>query len=233
MKKILVFILGLLALFCVIGCGSSEQTSSAASSGSNVGKDLVSDAAKGKSKEKVLVVYFSQPETDHPSGMSKEEDNSTTVLDGKVFGNVEYFAKVIQANTGADVFRIEPETPYTLNHKLLVPQAKRELETNARPAIKGGISLGNYDTIFLGYPNWWGDMPMVMYTFLDTYNLSGKKVIPFNVHGGSGFSNTINAIAQEEPHAKVIKDGLSISRDDMNNSEPKIIGWLKNLGYGK
>ncbi len=230
MKKVLVLVFGLLTIFSVVGCGKPEQTSL----GSNVTKTSVSsDAAQKNVKERILVVYFSHPETDNQEGMSKEEDNSTTVLDGKVLGNVEYFAKVIQANTGADVFRIEPEIPYTLNHKVLVPQARRELDTNARPAIKGKVSLGNYDTVFLGYPNWWGDMPMVVYTFLDMYDLSGKKVIPFNVHGGSEFSNTINAIAQKEPNATIIKNGLSISRDDMDKAEPRIINWLKNLGYGK
>lgn len=233
MKKILACILGLLASFCIMGCGGSVSTS-ATTSDNNVARSSTADGIiKEKARERVLVVYFSHPETDNPIGMSKEENNSTTVKDDKVLGNVEYFAKIIQENTGADIFRIEPETPYTLNHKELVPQAKRELETNARPAIKGKVSLTNYDTIFLGYPNWWGDMPMVMYTFLDAYDLSGKKVIPFNVHGGSGFSNTINAIAQKEPGAEVIKDGLSISRDDMDNAEPKIIGWLKKLGYEK
>lgn len=233
MKKVLVIVLGILTLFCVVGCGKAEQTSST-SLGNNALQDSRSkDAAKGNVKERILVVYFSQPETSNPQGMTKEEDNSTTVRDGKVLGNVEYFAKVIQANTGADIFRIEPEIPYTLDHKELVPQARRELDTNARPAIKGKVSLENYDTVFLGYPNWWGDMPMVVYTFLEKYDLSGKKVIPFNVHGGSGFSNTINAIAQKEPNAKVIKNGLSISRDDMDNAEPKIIDWLKKLGYKK
>lgn len=233
MKKVLVIVLGLLTLFCVGGCGKAEQTS-LTSLGNNAAQDSNSkDAVKGNEKERILVVYFSQPETSNLQGMTKEEDNSTTVRDGKVLGNVEYFAKVIQSNTGADVFRIEPEIPYTLDHKELVPQARRELDINARPAIKGKASLENYDTIFLGYPNWWGDMPMVVYTFLDTYDLSGKKVIPFNVHGGSGFSNTINAIAQKEPNAKVIKNGLSISRDDMDNAEPKIIDWLRSLGYKK
>lgn len=233
MKKVLVFVLGLLTIFCVVGCGKAEQTSSAPL-GNNVAQDSVSkDAVKGNEKERILVVYFSQPETSNPKDMTKEEDNSTTVRDEKVLGNVEYFAKVIQANTGADIFRIEPEVPYTLDHKVLVPQARRELDINARPAIKGEVSLENYDTIFLGYPNWWGDMPMVVYTFLDTYDFGGKKIIPFNVHGGSGFSNTINAIAQKEPNAKIIKNGLSISRDDMDNAEPKIIDWLKNLAYKK
>ena len=99
--------------------------------------------------------------------------------------NVAY---VIQENTGADIFRIEPETPYPTDHDTLVDLAAQEQEDNARPAIKGNIEdLGQYDTVFVGFPNWWGDMPMILYSFFDAYDFSGKTVIPFNTHGGSVF----------------------------------------------
>lgn len=144
---------------------------------------------------KSLVVYFSMPETTDPENMTTEEENSVVVIDGEVLGNTQYVAYIIQEHTGSDIFRIEPEVPYPTDHSTLVDLASGEKAAGARPAIAGSISdLEQYDTIFLGYPNWWGDMPMILYTFLDTYDFSGKTIVPFNTHGGSGFSDTIATI---------------------------------------
>lgn len=93
-------------------------------------------------------------------------------------------AYVIQENTGANIFRILPETPYPTDHSNLVDLAQDEQRNNARPKIKDEIeNFSDYETVFVGYPNWWGDMPMILYTFFDTYDFSGKTIIPFNTHG--------------------------------------------------
>lgn len=179
-----------------------------------------------------LVVYFSMPETTDPNNMTQEEDNSVVVIDGEVLGNTQYVAYVIQENTGADIFRIEPEIPYTTNHQDLVNLASDEKEQSARPAIKDHVdNMDKYNTIFIGYPNWWGDMPMILYTFFDEYDLSGKTVIPFNTHGGSGFSNTISTIANLEPDAEVNNNGFTVSRDNVEEAESDIVSWLEELGY--
>ncbi len=194
------------------------------------GSAEAADSEKGK----ILVVYFSMPETDNPHNMTQEEENSTVVIDGKVMGNTQYVAQLIQNMTGGDIFRIEPERPYPTEHDALVDLAKEEQKRNARPAISGRIdSLGSYDTIFLGYPNWWADMPMILYTFLESCDLSGKTIIPFNTHGGSGFSRTIETIARLQPSARVIKNGFSVSRNDVERAEPDIAVWLTELGYKK
>lgn len=179
-----------------------------------------------------LVVYFSMPETTDPNNMTQEEDNSVVVIDGEVLGNTQYVAYVIQENTGADIFRIEPEIPYTTNHQDLVNLASDEKEQSARPAIKDHVdNMDKYNTIFIGYPNWWGDMPMILYTFFDEYDLSGKTVIPFNTHGGSRFSNTISTIANLEPGAEVNNNGFTVSRDNVEEAESDIVSWLEELGY--
>ena len=82
-----------------------------------------------------------------------------------------------------------------------------------------------------GHAIWWGDMPMILYTFFDAYDFSGKNIVPFNTHGGSGFSNTISTIAELEPDANVIKDGFTVSRDNVQDAEADIIAWLGDLGY--
>ncbi len=191
------------------------------------------DTPDGASDEgaKTLVVYFSMPETDDPADMTAEEDNSAVVIDGEVLGNTQYMAYVIAENTGADLFRIEPETPYTTEHEALIAFAKEEQNTNARPALKANVeNLDEYGTVFIGYPNWWGDMPMILYTFFDENDFSGKTIIPFNTHGGSGFSGTVGAIAELEPNADVSQNGLSVSRGRIQDAEREIIDWLDGLG---
>lgn len=171
-----------------------------------------------------LVVYFSQPDN---------VDDSTLVINGETLGNTQYMAYVIQENTGANIFRIIPETPYPINHSELVDLASDEKSSSARPAIKDSIeNFEQYDTVFVGYPNWWGDMPMILYTLFDTYDFSGKTIIPFNTHGGSGFSSTISTIRNLEPNATVYS-GLSISRNRIQDAEQEIINWVIGLGFEK
>lgn len=186
-------------------------------------------AAESKNEKKSLVVYFSQPETDNAENMTQDEDNSVVVIDGKVLGNTQYMAQVIADNTKSDIFRIEPKTPYPTDHKTLVDLAYEELEQEARPEISGSIpNMQDYDTVFIGYPIWCGDMPMILYTFLESCDLSGKTVITFNTHGGSGFANTVSTISSLEPDANVI-EGLSISRNRIQDAESEITEWLNAL----
>lgn len=178
-----------------------------------------------------LVVYFSMPETTDLNNMTTEEANSTVVINGEVLGNTQYMAYVIQDTAGANIFRIIPETPYPTDHDTLVDQARDEQDEDAHPAIRDEIpadEFAQYDTVFVGYPNWWGDMPMIMYTFFETYDFSGKTIIPFNTHGGSGFSNTRNTILALEPNA-VVDDGLSISRNNIQEAEQQIVDWVNTF----
>ena len=226
MKKLTALIMSLLIMFSLAACASNETNTVASSEPEN--------KIAGGSGRNTLVVYFSMPETTNPdeSSMTREERNSTVIIDGKVLGNTQYVANVIQENTGADLFRIEPEVPYPTDHRTLVDKAAKEQDNGARPAIKDKIeNFDKYDTVFVGYPNWWGDMPMILYTFFDTYDFSGKTIIPFNTHGGSGFSNTINTIAELEPNATIYKNGFTVSRNNVQEAEPDILAWLKELGY--
>ena len=186
---------------------------------------------KGK---KTLIVYFSMPETNNPDNMTREEDNSVVVIDGKVLGNTQYVAQLIQEMTGGDIFRILPQKPYPTDHRTLVDLAKGEQEQDARPVIAGKLEAPEaYDTIFIGYPNWWGDMPMILYTFLEQYDFSGKTFIPFCTHGGSGFSRTIQTIQDKQPGATVIRDGYSLSRNRMERAPSGVAAWLKEIGLKK
>lgn len=178
---------------------------------------------------KALVVYFSMPETTSAENMTREEDNSVVVINGQVLGNTQYMASVIQETTGADLFRIEPKTPYPTDHSALVALASEEQDANARPEIAARIAdFDQYDTVYVGYPIWWSDMPMILYTFFDTYDFTGKTIVPFSTHGGSGFAGTPARIAQLEPGATLL-DGLTISRDNIQDARQQIVDWVSGL----
>ena len=245
MKKLTAIILSLTMLFGLAACsnGGSPEPSSEADTNMEASSETPEPASSSETEEipsvpenetSTLVVYFSMPETTDPDNMTEEEANSTVIINDEVLGNTQYVAYVIQENTGADIFRIEPKTPYPTDHETLVDLAAEEQDQNARPELLKQIeNLEQYSTIFIGYPNWWGDMPMILYSFFDENDFSGKTIIPFNTHGGSGFSDTINSIAELEPEAAVNQDGFTVSRNNVQEAEPDIVSWLNELGYTK
>jgi len=223
MKAILSTAMILAALACSTIGYSKEAKENKAEMKSN------SESPTTGSEKKSLVVYFSMPETTDPNEMTTDEDNSAVVIDGKVLGNTQYMAYVIQEATGADIFRIEPVTPYPTNHAALVDLAEDEKDVNARPAIEAQIkNLAQYNTVFIGYPIWWSDMPMILYTFFEEYDFSGKTIVPFSTHGGSRFARTPKTIQHLEPEARMM-DGLTISRDRIQNAEQQIMDWVNGL----
>jgi len=242
MTKFLSFLLVATMLFSLSGCGNPEPSQSSskpstatpsathAPSVSEPEKTSEGEGDVSNNNSKMLVVYFSLPETTDPNNMTKAEEDSTVVINGEVLGNTQYVAYLIKQNTGADIFRIEPKTPYPADHKTLTDLAKDEQKNNTRPEIAASVkNIEQYDDIFLGYPIWWADMPMILYTFLEEYNLSGKTIIPFNTHGGSGFSNTIKTIAELQPNATVEQNGFTVSRNSVADCENDVIAWLESL----
>ena len=209
--------------------GASAPDVTAWANGLDLPKANTQPTQSGESK--VLVAYFSMPETTNPNNMTTEEANSTVVINGEVLGNTQYMAQVIQRTTNADIYRIEPQNPYPTDHTTLVAQAREEQDQDTRPAIKDAISdFDSYDTVFIGYPIWWSDLPQILYTFFDTYDFSGKTVIPFSTHGGSSFAGTPATIQSLEPGAKML-DGLTISRNNIQDAEQEIVSWVNGLDY--
>lgn len=191
--------------------------------------ELIEESEYTEENSKTLVCYFSFPETDNTDASSGA---SRVVIDGEMKGAMQYMAEIIADSTDSDLFRIETVQEYPGTHKPLVDFASEEKADSARPELSTHIeNVDQYDTIFIGYPNWWGDMPMPLYTFLEEYDFSGKKIIPFNSHGGSRFSNTIETIAEYEPDAEVIKDGFTVSRDDVADVESDLRNWIQSLGF--
>jgi flavodoxin len=178
-------------------------------------------------KGKILIAYFTMPETD---GVDAVAGASRVRVNDKLYSNTQYVAEVIQEATGGDLFVIKTVQQYPGTHKELVDFAKVENEKRTQPKLSTHITnLNDYDVIFIGFPNWWYDMPMPMYTFFDEYNFSGKTIIPFCTHGGSRFSKAQTTIAELEKDAKMVK-GLSISRDNVKDSKAEVLMWLKKIG---
>ena len=174
------------------------------------------------------------PEDVDTSGVDAISSASIVVQGGEVYGNTEYVAKIMQETIGGDLFRIETTEDYPLDHDPLVDQAADEQDENLRPELQDHIEdLGQYDTVILGFPNWWADLPMPVYTFLEEYDFSGKTIIPFVTHGGSGFSGTEDTITELQPDAAVSDNTLALSRGDVANSEEEIRQWAGSLGGTK
>lgn len=185
-----------------------------------------SDSASASSN--ILIAYFSVPETD---GVDAVAGASRVVVDGDVLGNTQYIAQLIQQQTGGDLFRIETVQKYPGSHDPLLEFAYNERAEGARPELAAQMeNLDSYDIIFLGYPNWNADLPMPLYTLLEQTDLSGKTIVPFTTHGGSGFSRTIQTIQELQPNATVASDGLSISRNSVAQAEGDVASWVSGLG---
>ena len=168
-------------------CGSAPNAGSTAAGSS------VEETADTDSREDTLST--SVPEDIDTEGIDADAGASVVVGMDRCWENLEYMAGIIQEVTGGDLFRIETVEAYPLDHESLVDQAAEEQDADARPALSSHIeNLDQYDTVFIGYPNWWADLPQPLYTFFDEYDFSGKTIIPFNSHNGSRFSNTIATI---------------------------------------
>lgn len=175
----------------------------------------------------VLVAYFSVMETD---GVDTVSGASRVAVNRETKGNTQYVAELIGRETGGDLFAIETTQEYPTTHEPLLDFAYEEKAEDRRPELASHIAdPDRYDVIFLGYPNWNADLPMPLYTFLEENDFSGKTIIPFTTHGGSGFSRTIETISELQPNAEVLSDGLSISRNDVPDAESEVTAWIGSL----
>ena len=213
MKKI---ILLLILSLIVVGLGISEVT--AVSDAETQANDILN---KNNTDSKILVVYFSRTGENYNVGNVE-------------VGNTAMVASYIKDYLKADSFEIIPVNKYPDKYQECLDQATKKKNENARPEIQNKITnFDQYDTIFVGYPIWWGDLPMIMHTFFESYDFNGKKVIPFNTHEGSGDAGTYSTVQKDLPKANVTTDGLALdgktARSD--DGKQKTIDWLKGLGY--
>lgn len=136
---------------------------------------------------------------------------------------------MIHDRVGGDLYSIDTSVEYP--NTTIIDFAAEEQDRGDRPELLNHIeNLDDYDTIFIGYPLWWYDLPMVMYSFFDEYDFSGKTIVPFCTHNGSRFSGTIGTIEELEPNATVIEDGFTVNERDVGQSAEDVAEWLARLG---
>ena len=174
-----------------------------------------------ETKQKTLVAFFSRADENYAVGYIKK-------------GNTHIVAEMIAAETEADMFHIETVNPYPANYNECIEVAKREKQSKARPEIKGDVRVEDYDVIFLGYPNWWGEMPMAVYTFIEKHNWQNKIVIPFCTHEGSGLSGTERRIQSACEGATVMK-GIAIrgytAQNEQETTRKTVQTWIKGFNF--
>lgn len=158
------------------------------------------DVKAAAAGHKILLVYYSRSGSNYVSG---------DIVNLPV-GNTAAVAEMIREMTGADVFEIKTVKPYPADYRETTEVAKAEMQAQARPEIVGGVeNVEQYDTIILGYPNWWGTMPMAVFSFLEKHRIEGKRILPFCTHEGSAMGRSIRDLHKALPNAEV-KKGLPI-----------------------
>ncbi len=240
-KKLFCLVLALGLLLSMAACGSTPQDTSAKTSA-----PVSEEPAKPSEPEpagepevqpfgnvseeteagstRTLVVYFSRTGEQYTVG----------VIDK---GNTAIVAEMIADETGADLYEVLPvDDHYPMTYKELTDVAKKEQSDKARPAYAGELpDLSGYDTVFIGAPVWWGDWPMILYTVFENNDFSGKKLVPFCTHEGSGLSGFDKKLASACPDAEVLK-GLAVRGNDAQNRQDPVRktvrDWLSGLGYG-
>lgn len=240
MKRCIAILLAAVLVLSLAACGAKEETkpsgtNAPAHNESDIPTTSESDVPTTEGTDtagsRVLIAYFSVPEDVSTDGVDAVAGASIVVKDGEKLGNTEYVAKLIQQTIGGDLFRIETVEPYPLAHDTLVDQADEEKADAVRPKLATQVeNFDQYETILLGYPNWWADLPMPLYTFLESYDFGAKTIIPFVTHGGSGASRTIDTISKLQPGANVEENALILSRNDVADSENTVVQWADGLG---
>ena len=206
-KKVLVLVMTLLMAVLLTACGNStkvETKNENASPAPTQPPKAESAQAPAKTK-KVLVTYFSRS------------------------GNTREMAQQIQKIMGGDIFEIQTVTPYPFEYNAVTKQAKQELESGFKPPIKAKVTnIKEYDIVFVGSPNWWNTIAPPVMTFLSEHDLSGKTIVPFITHAGSGLGRSATDIAKLAPKA-TMRDGLALWGKDVKSSQEQVAKWLQDL----
>lgn len=205
--------------------GSTEMESAVAENDATAA--AASEAESPAPKGNALAVYFSRVgNTDFPEGIDADSSASIRIDDNGLMGNAGQIAAWIAEEAGCETMEILTEETYPADYNETVDQAKQEQNEGFRPLLKADEkAVEDYETIYLVFPNWWGDLPMPVYSFLEAHDLAGKTVNVFVTHEGSRFSNTVGTIAELEPGADV-REGLAIQGGSVSDSEQTVRQWV-------
>lgn len=247
MKKALSFLLLITIILSITACGTSGESginssahsgSGSAAIGESTAESSSSDAGTNASETidetgetesgHILVAYFSWADN---AVLAEDVDAvaSPSVISP---GNVQQLAGWIQEETGGDLFSIRVTDPYPSDWDDCLARANRERGDNARPELAGNVeNLAQYDTVFLGYPNWWYGVPMALLTFLEQNDLSGKQVYLFCSHGTGGLARSVEIITEAAPDAVISDNIFDCYEEEASSSQSDIRNWVAELGY--
>lgn len=209
MKKLFSIILMFTMVLGIAGCGNAQSSNTQKAENQAVedqsnGTDesKVSDKSNDK---KILVAYFSHS------------------------GNTKVIADDIHKSVGGEIFEIKTAVPYPEDYNEVVDKAKEEQDADYRPELQSKVEdMNSYDTVFIGYPDWWGTMPMAVFTFLEQYDLAGKTIIPFCTHEGSGLGRSEDDIKKLCPNSNIL-EGLAVQGKTVNDAADDVEAWLKKI----
>lgn len=182
----------------------------------------------------------SEPDEKEQTESKVENDNTSDAEEEKILvayfshsGNTRVIANQIHEKVGGDIFEIVTVNPYPKDYDAVVDQAKQEQEDNYRPELATEVeNMDSYDVVFIGYPNWWGTMPMPVFTFLEEYKFSGKTIIPFCTHEGSGLGRSVEDITELCPQSTIL-DGLAIRGSSVETAQDDVSEWLREIGIAE
>ena len=227
MKKFLTLTFALMMIFFVTACGKTAQTpppensnaTETTAQAATPTDDKKTDDKNSATTKKNLIVYFSRTGDNYEVGNIEK-------------GNTHIVADFIAENVDADMFEIKPEVAYPADYKECTEVAKKEQESNARPKFVGQVeNFANYDTIYLGFPIWWSDLPMIVYTFLESYDFNGKKIIPFCTSANNHFIGKEDI--EKAAKGATVLDGLGIRgkrcQENPDAVKTEVAEWLKKI----
>lgn len=227
-KKIIFVLLSIIML----SCGNNDTQK----------KDYIVDSLEtsqninalnvSNTQNKILIAYFTWSDNtvvENPDSIDVDAETSASVLSP---GNAELIANWIAEETGGDLFSIKTQNKYSSDYDECLNQARKERDNNERPALVGRVNnIDDYDVIFLGFPNWWYTCPMAVFTFVESYDLEGKTIIPFCTHGTGGLSRTIRDLKNLLPENCEVLEAIGVYRPEVKNSKSRVLDWLRKLGY--
>ena len=236
MKRILLSAAALLLSLTLTACSGGANTSSQGES-SRPESSVPSSSQAQESSESSAVTSSdlesqtsSQPESAAEESTETGESGGTLIAYFSWSGNTEQLAQMIQAETGGELFEIAPATPYTEDYNTLLDVAQQEQADNARPELAGEVeNWDSYSTVFVGYPDWWSDAPMLIYSFLESYDWEGKTLIPFCTSGGSGFGRSLDNLPASAPSATIL-EGFHVNGSSVDGAAEDVAAWLSGLG---
>ena len=236
MKKTISLLLVMLAAFSFAACGKSDMQGNPKDSGQTKGqteeqtvKEPETNISKSRQTEqngekKILVAYFSWAENATQDDIDAMTSPSVTEP-----GNVAQLASWVSGETGGDLFSIQVKEPYPADWDGCLERANQEKKDNTHPALRNTVeNIEEYDTVYLGYPNWWYSCPMALFSFFDGNDLSGKQVYLFCSHGTGGLAGSVKDISATIPDAKISDNVFDVYEEDAASAKDEIVEWIKS-----